>query len=72
MSALENTTQFVATRMDEIVTCFKPGVKITVLVRTPGFPERDFMMTDDESAEIIAMVQRRQAAGAAIEQQVRE
>lgn len=45
--------------MDKIKVCFKPGVKITVLVRTPGAPDRDFCMTDDTPDEIIAMMTRR-------------
>jgi len=48
--------------MDQIVACFKPGVKITVMVRTPDFPGRDFMLTDDEFPEISAMLARRMAA----------
>lgn len=54
----------VAASMEDIVRMFKPGVKITVLVRTPGKPTADFMMTDDQPGEIIAMVERRNAAGA--------
>jgi len=64
MSLLADTQFFVASRMEQIVSCFKPGVKITVLVRSPDHPEFDFMMTDDTEGEIIAMVKRRQAAGA--------
>jgi hypothetical protein len=48
--------------MAEIVSLFKPGVKITVLVRVPGHPTRDFMMTDDQHDDIIEMVQRRKSA----------
>lgn len=50
--------------MNEIKACFKPGAKITVLVRAPGYPDRDFCMTDDQPGEIIAMMERRKAAGA--------
>lgn len=64
MSPLEQVQQTVAGHMDEILRLFKSGAKITVLVRAPGFPDRDFMMTDDDLTEIIAMVQRRQQAGA--------
>ena len=63
MTLLALTQSFVAARMEEIVGRFKPGVKITVLVRTPGFPDRDFMMTDDTDVEIRAMLDRRFAAG---------
>jgi hypothetical protein len=54
----------VAAAMEDIVRMFKPGVKITVLVRAPGFPDRDFMMTDDQPDEVMAMLERRKAAGA--------
>lgn len=62
MSALEEVQQVVSDHMDSIVRCFKPGVKITVLVRTPGFPGRDFMMTSDDHSELIAMIERRKLA----------
>lgn len=58
---LETVRQIVAGHMEDIVGCFKPGVKITVLVRVPDHPTRDFMMTDDTTDEIIAMVKRRGA-----------
>lgn len=60
---LQRTSEIVADRMDEIVACFKPCVKITVFVRTPDYPERDFCMTSDEMNEVIAMAERRQAQG---------
>lgn len=63
MSALVETQQIVAGHMDDILKCFKAGAKITVLVRFPDKPNSDFMMTDDDPAEAIAMIQRRQAAG---------
>lgn len=63
MSALlQAVSQAVAGHMDKIVACFKPGVKITVLVRTPDFPDRDFCMTDDTYPEIIEMLKRRMIA----------
>lgn len=37
-------------------------VKLTLIVRQPGFPERDFLVSDDEMDEIIALVQRRRDA----------
>ena len=62
MSALQEVQEIVSDHMDKIKKLFKPGTKITVLVRTPGFGERDFMMTDDENPEIAAMVERRRRA----------
>lgn len=63
MADLQQTQEFVADCMDEIVSYFKPGVKITVLVRTPGYPDRDFCMTSDTMDEVITMAERRKALG---------
>lgn len=52
-----------AGHLDEIRACFKPGVKTCLTVRTPGEPERDFVMTDDSLDEVKAMLGRRAAAG---------
>lgn len=60
---LATTSDMVADCMDEIVSYFKPGVKITVLVRTPGHPGRDFYMTSDTMDEVIAMAERRKSQG---------
>lgn len=59
--ALFETQQTVAGYMERITKLFKPGVKIAVLVRSPGFPDRDFMMTDDAIPELRAMLDRRDA-----------
>lgn len=48
----------VADYMDAILGRFKPGAKITVLVRTPGNDEADFMQTNDDVEAIAAMVVR--------------
>jgi hypothetical protein len=45
--------------MDEILGLFKPGAKITVIVRFPGLPDRDLIMSDDELEEVIAACRRR-------------
>lgn len=60
---LADVQDLTADCMDKIKACFKPGVKITVLVRAPGFPDCDFCMTDDEPDEIIAMMTRRKEQG---------
>lgn len=49
--------------LDKIIRLFKPGAKIAVLVRSPGSPDRDFMMTDDDLDELISMISRRKAMG---------
>lgn len=33
--------------MEQIAELFKPGAKITLIVRQPGFPEQDVMLSDD-------------------------
>lgn len=62
MTPLEVVQNDVSDYMDGIKKLFKPGVKIAVLVRTPGYPERDFMMTDDTTGELAAMIERRAKA----------
>lgn len=51
----------VSAHMNEIVGLFKPGVKITVIVRRPDKGDQDFLMSDDDLEEVIALVKRRQA-----------
>jgi hypothetical protein len=60
---LRDVQELVADHMDAISSYFKPGVKVTVIVRVPGYPDRDFMMTADEAPEIKALIERRSAAG---------
>jgi hypothetical protein len=45
--------------MDRIVKLFKPGAKITVIVRSPDYADRDFIMSDDDLEEAIAALRRR-------------
>ena len=63
MTVLEETQHFVAGRMDEIMRMFKSGSKITVLVRTPGYPDRDFVMSNDALPEVAKMIARRGHGG---------
>lgn len=65
MSArLKDVQAEVASYMDEILALFKPGGKITVLVRFEGLPDRDFMMTNEADIEdAIACLKRRQTHG---------
>lgn len=57
---VQRVAESVQDSMDEILAKFKPGARISVLVRTPGKPTADFCMTDDDLEEVIAMVRRRQ------------
>lgn len=56
---LEETQYVVAEHMDAIIAEFKAGRRITVLVRSPGNEEGDFLMTDDDLEEAKALIQRR-------------
>jgi hypothetical protein len=60
---LEETQDEVSDYLDQIKRFFKPGVKVTILVRTEGDPEgrRDFMMGDDDPQEAMNMIARRMA-----------
>jgi hypothetical protein len=49
----------VASDMLDIAAMFGPGAKIAILVRIPGHPEHDFISTDDDPAELVAMLQRK-------------
>lgn len=57
--SIHEATQRVADCMDQILTNFKDGANITVLVRYPEKPNADFCLTDDDLDEVIAMIQRR-------------
>lgn len=56
---LQRAAERVQDSMDDILSNFKAGAKITVLVRFPDRPTGDFCMTDDDLDEVIAMVKRR-------------
>lgn len=58
---LQLTMERVQDNMDDILTNFKAGAKITVLVRTPGKPTADFCLTSDTLDEVAAMIERRKA-----------
>lgn len=59
---LDDAVTVTETAMDEILSCFKPGCKITVLVRSPYNPKADFCLTNDELTDVAEMVQRRMEA----------
>lgn len=49
----------IESHLNSIEKMFKPGVKITLLVRTPGLPDRDLVMSVDNLEEVKAMIARR-------------
>jgi hypothetical protein len=60
--ALEHVRHDVAEHLEGIKSMFVAGAKISVFVRHPGYPDRDFVLTDDNLAEVIKMVRRRDPA----------
>ena len=64
MSRLREVQGEVAEHMEQIQRLFKEGAKITVLVRQPDKPEQDFLLTDDDLAEVGAMLERCSKRGA--------
>lgn len=63
--ALESARQNIALHMDKILQNFKKDAKITVLVRSPGHPDRDFLMTNDAIPDAIEALGRREKEGQA-------
>lgn len=59
MTVLDEVRDRVAQHMLEIVKLWKPGAKITVIVRTPTNDRADFLMSDDDLAQVVALVERR-------------
>lgn len=42
---------------------FKPGVKLTIIARTPGNEEADVLVTSDDLEAVAALVDRSRARG---------
>jgi hypothetical protein len=58
---LHLTTQTVSDHMDRILQCFKPGAKITVIVRSPEIPgDTDFILTNDDLEHVVMAIWRQQ------------
>lgn len=51
--------QHASAHLEGILKLFKAGALATVVVRVPGFPERDFLLTNDSLPEAIAAIERR-------------
>jgi hypothetical protein len=66
VTALDDTRVVIADCMDDILRCFKPGVKITVVARSANYPDgsRDLIMTDDDLALVISAIEMRAKAEA--------
>lgn len=48
--------------MSAVAKHFKAGAEVTLIVRAPGYPERDFMLTNDNLDEVAAVIERRKQA----------
>lgn len=61
---VQNASEIIADHMDAILACWKPGKKITVIVRSPDFPDgsRDFIQTNDTIDDAITALQLRKTA----------
>lgn len=44
--------------LEQIAELFKKDAKITLVVRMPGFPERDVLLTDDTIEGIAEVLER--------------
>lgn len=60
---IQDVAQIASDHMDEIKSCFKPGAKITLLIRFPddAAGKYDFMMGDDDPQEAMNLIARRMA-----------
>lgn len=58
---VQNVSETVADHMDEILRLFKPGAKITILIRNTQVSDgsRDFVQTNDLIDEAIAALLQR-------------
>ena len=57
-SKVRNVARVCEEHLHDIAELFKPGAKITLLVRRPGEPDQDFMLTIDDLDEVSAMLER--------------
>lgn len=60
-SILEQVRNQVADHMTSILALFKPGARITVIVRTPTNDRADFLMSNDNLTSVAALIERRRA-----------
>jgi len=59
-AALQDT---LAIHLDRVLESFKPGAKVTLVVRNPAYgDEAGVVIGNDDLSEVIAEIKRRQAA----------
>ncbi len=56
--AVQRVAEIVQDHLDAILAQFKPGMKITVIVRHPDNEEKDFMMGNDTLDGAIQVLER--------------
>jgi len=58
---LEQVREEISDHLDAVKRLFKPGVRVTILVRTPDFPDgsRDLVLTDDDLDAALSALSRR-------------
>lgn len=61
---VERVGKEVASRLADIADYFKAGTRLTLVVRRPGLPEQDMVITDDLLGDVIESLKRRVAADA--------
>lgn len=44
--------------LEAVAALFKPGAKITLIVRRPGFPDQDYLLGDDTIEGAIELLER--------------
>lgn len=60
MSLPPQTSEAISHNLNCIAGLFKPGAKLTLLVRNPGVEgDADALFTNDEFSEIIAAIEKR-------------
>lgn len=56
--SLAQAREEISGHMDRILSVFKPGARITVIVRTPDNNEGDLLLTNDSLTEAVAVIER--------------
>lgn len=58
MDKVQYARAIASRHLDSILRLFKPGAKITLIVRRDGEPEQDFLLTDDDLDEVSTALDR--------------
>ncbi len=58
MNVLDILHADIGEHLDAIKTIFKPGAKVTLIVRNPSLRDGDVLITDDTTKEAMAALRR--------------